>query len=261
MNEHLNRRTFVAGCALAAGSTALLSKARASEDSGEKLRVLTYNIHHGEGMDRKFDYDRLAEIISALEPDIVALQEVDRKTGRSSGVDQAAHLGELTGMEHAYGRAMYYDGGEYGEAILSKHSFTDVKNYVLPFRYGLEPRVALAVQISPGNGLPELKFVGTHLCHQRNDARVEQAQRINEVLPAEGDLPIILTGDLNARPDSEPMAELLTHRWTDAIAPDSRIDYVLYRQDDPWQVAEVTIVDNTVASDHRPVLAVLEWHG
>ncbi len=79
-----------------------------------RLRVLTYNIHHGEGTDRKFDLERLAKSIQAPAPDMVALQEVERKTRRASGGDQAAELGKLTGMHAEFGKAMDYSGGEFG---------------------------------------------------------------------------------------------------------------------------------------------------
>ena len=224
-----------------------------------QLRVLTYNIHHGEAMDGKFDYERLAQVILDLHPDVVALQEVDRGTLRASGVDQAKLLGELTGMQAVFGPAMPYQGGQYGEAVLSRFEMGKVEVWPLPFRPGQEPRAALAVVIRPANGLPEFMLVGTHLCHQSNETRLEQTQQINRVLPAGGERPVILAGDLNARPGSEPMQELLTERWVDVIAPQSRIDYVLIRPNDPWRVVEVAIVDEQVVSDHRPVLAVLEW--
>ena len=72
---------------------------------------------------------------------------------------------------------------------------------------------------------------------------------------------VILAGDFNARPGSDPMNVLLQDGWTDVVAPRSKIDYILIRATDPWQVKEVTIVDEPVASDHDPVLAVLEWQG
>ena len=81
------------------------------------LRVLTYNIHHGEGTDEVFDLERLATVINDLSPDIVALQEVDKKTDRASGADQAAELGKLCNMHHAFGQAMPYSNGQYGEAM------------------------------------------------------------------------------------------------------------------------------------------------
>lgn len=242
---------------------ALLSAgpAHAQEERQPRLRVLTYNIHHGQGRDGKFDLERLAKIISDLNPDVVALQEVDRKTSRASGIDQAARLGELTKMHSVFGNAMHYSGGGYGEAILSRFPMEEIKDYRLPFRYGQESRIVIAARIKPDKGLPELIFAGTHLCHQSDETRTEQAQQINRLFSPQQGVPIILAGDLNARPGSGPMEVLLQDRWVDAIAPKSRIDYVLYRKSDPWRVVDVQIVDERVASDHRPVLAILEWQG
>ena len=238
----------------------LVPVARAQDDR-PRLRVLTYNIHHGEAMDGKFDYERLAGVIKSLHPDIVALQEVDRGTERASGVDQAALLEELTGMKSVFGSALVYQGGEYGEALLSRWPLDQIRTYHLPFEPQQEPRTALAARITPDNGLPRFVFVGTHLDHTEEATRLEQTQRLNRVLPAAGGPPILLAGDLNARPGSAPMEELFAERWIDAIAPQSRIDYVLFRNGDPWKVVEVQIVDETVVSDHRPVLAILEWTG
>ncbi|RJP20799.1 MAG: endonuclease [Candidatus Omnitrophota bacterium] len=226
-----------------------------------QLRVLTYNIHHGEGMDGRFDYERLAKVILSEKPDVVAVQEVDRKTQRASGVDQAELLGKLTGMNSAYGRAMYYSGGEYGEAILSRFPIGEAKFHPLPFTTGREPRTALVAQIKPDNGLPEFLFAGTHLCHQSEELRTDQARQINSLLPETGEMPVILAGDLNSRTGSSTMQELLDKRWIDATKTISRIDYILLRPNDPWQVVEVKNIEERVASDHLPVLAVLEWTG
>ena len=57
------------------------------------------------------------------------------------------------------------------------------------------------------------------------------------------------------------MNVLLENEWIDTIAPQSKIDYILVRDIDPWRVVEVTILDEPVASDHNPVLAVLQWQG
>src|SRR5258708_24205877 len=82
------------------------------------LRVLTYNIHHGEGTDGRFDLWRLAEVMKSVQPDVVALQEVDRGTERSSSVDQLAELERLTHMHAEFGKAMDFSGGSYGVARL-----------------------------------------------------------------------------------------------------------------------------------------------
>jgi endonuclease/exonuclease/phosphatase family metal-dependent hydrolase len=88
-----------------------------------------------------------------------------------------------------------------------------------------------------------------------------QTTRLNEFANSEKDVPVILAGDFNARPSSEPMKVLLESDWLDAVAPQSRIDYVLLRKKDPWEVVEVTVVDEPVASDHDPVQVTLRWKG
>lgn len=225
------------------------------------LRVLTYNIHHGEGRDRRFDLERLANVIKSAKPDVVAIQEVDRHTRRAQEADQAAILGQLTGLKSVFGKAMHFSGGEYGEALLSRFPIDQVEVHPLPFRFGQEPRAALQARITPDNGLPAFILIGTHLCHQSETTRADQTEQINKLVAEEGGSPVILAGDLNARTGSVPMNILLQKRWIDASAPKSRIDYVLLRQNDPWKVIEVTVIDERVASDHRPVLVVLEWNG
>jgi endonuclease/exonuclease/phosphatase family metal-dependent hydrolase len=224
------------------------------------LRVLSYNIHHGEGTDKVFDYPRIAKIIRDLSPDIVALQEVDKGTERAAGVDQAALLGKLCRMHHAFGQGLPYQGGQYGQAILSRFPIEEVCVHPLPHQFDHEPRAALEVRVRP-DGLGPVTFVGTHLCNQKAENRVQQAQRIDRLFSRHEGGSVILAGDFNSRPGSEPMKVLFDAGWVDAVAPRSVIDYVLVRSCDPWKVKEVTILDEPVASDHDPVLVVLQWQG
>ena len=76
-----------------------------SAELPKEIRVLSYNIHKGVGMDGKLDLLRIAKVVLSEHPDIVALQAVDQSTGRSNGVDQAAALGKLTGMKAVFSRA------------------------------------------------------------------------------------------------------------------------------------------------------------
>jgi endonuclease/exonuclease/phosphatase family metal-dependent hydrolase len=223
------------------------------------LRVLTYNVHHCEGTDGKYDYDRIAGIINRLKPDIAALQEIDVKTSRASGIDQAAVLADLTGMNYRFGRAIDFDSGQYGLAILSRFEMRDVANTPLPTQPGSEPRIALAARIRPDAGPRQIIFINTHLCHRNNQVRTMQTTQLNEFADPDSDVPVIMAGDFNARPTSEPMNVLLESNWTDAVAPQSRIDYVLLRTDDPWEIVNVEIIDEPVASDHDPVLVTLRW--
>jgi len=260
----LHRRGF-----LLAAAAMLAAWNAAPAEEPLRLRVLTYNIHHGAGTDGRLDLERIAEVIKRQRPDVVALQEVDNGTRRTGGVDQAAELGRLTKMHAAFGKAMDYDGGEYGEAVLSRVRPAAVTNHALPRAGGGEPRAALAVRLPLGEDGPEHVFVGTHLDHLSADARQVQARLLVERLAKDADAPVILAGDLNAEPDSDVMKTLFEH-WADAAAespkptspsakPSVRIDYVLYRPAAAWRVVEVQVIDEPVASDHCPVLAVLEW--
>jgi len=225
------------------------------------LRVLTYNVHHCEGTDGNFDYGRIAAIINRLKPDIAALQEIDVKTKRASGADQAAILAELTGLDYTFGRAIDYDSGQYGLAILSRFEMRDVTNTPLPTQPGSEPRIALAARIRLESEPKEILFVDTHLCHRSNEVRKMQTTSLGEFARTAGDVPVILAGDFNARPTSEPMNVLLESDWLDAIAPKSRIDYVLLRKNDPWRIVNIEVIDEPVASDHDPVMVTLRWAG
>jgi endonuclease/exonuclease/phosphatase family metal-dependent hydrolase len=230
------------------------------------LRLLSYNIHHGRGTDGAIDLPRIAAVITRTQPDLVALQELDRQTRRSGGVDQAARLGELTGMQFVFGQALEYDGGQYGEAILSRWQFRETRLHPLPADPGFEPRAALACRVawSPGR---DLWFVATHLDHTHADGqRRAQLREIVRLFPADGPTPVLLAGDLNATPES-PVLELLRPAWMSAgggptwpsAEPRKQLDYVFLRRSDAWHVEGVESIDQQVASDHRPLLVVLQW--
>jgi len=249
----------------------LVSTAAPDEQSARTLRVLTYNIHHGEGTDQKLDLERIARVIKAARPDLVALQEVDQYTRRTGGVDQAARLGQLTGLHAAFGKAMDYQGGAYGLAVLSRWPLVEHNTHPLPADPGSEPRAVLATRVSPGGSGPEITLLVTHFDHRSDPTqRMKQSARLRELFGAAGSKQLmILAGDLNARPESPVLKELLATTWTDSAdgqqfgtipagIPRSRIDYILYRPGNRWRVIETRALEEAIASDHRPVLAVLE---
>ncbi|MCK7541683.1 MAG: hypothetical protein MZV63_67750 [Marinilabiliales bacterium] len=100
-------------------------------DSNPIVKILSFNIYHGATMKGDFDLQVIAKVIEDADPDLVALQEVDFKTRRAKNYDLATELGRRVKMAPLFGRAMYYDGGEYGEAILSKYTFIESRN--IPF--------------------------------------------------------------------------------------------------------------------------------
>ena len=101
-------------------------------DSSRIVKVLSFNILHGATTKGDFDLDAIARVIKETNPDLVALQEVDFKTRRARNYDLATELGWRTKMAPLFGRAMKYDGGEYGEGVLSKYSFIATRNVATP---------------------------------------------------------------------------------------------------------------------------------
>ena len=234
----------------------------------QRLRVLTYNIHHGEGMDRKLDLERIAKVIESAQPDIVALQEVDKTVKRSQSVDQPAELARLTNMQAVFGSNISLQGGEYGNAVLSKYPIRGHKNHKLPNFDAGEQRGVLEVQIEV-HGLREpLQLLATHLDHRADGReRLASAKAINELVTDDTNKVAVLAGDLNAVPDSNVLKEF-TRSWSrtnvDILPtipvdkPSRQIDYVLVRPRSRWKLIETKVLDEAVASDHRPLLAVVE---
>jgi endonuclease/exonuclease/phosphatase family metal-dependent hydrolase len=237
--------------------------------SGSPVRVavLTYNIYHGEDANGGSNLDAVAGIVNSLEPDLVALQEVDNKTRRAKGLDLTAELSRRTGMKGIFGKAMDYDGGGYGEAVLCRYSVISTKDNPLPHTAKAEPRAALEVHVVLPGGA-KMAFIGTHLDHQRDQTnRMMQAKRIAELYEG-SELPMILAGDLNATPGSDPI-NLLCRQWSYAARdnpqpthpstrPARKIDYIMYKPKSRWKVVQVKVIDEKVASDHCPVFAVME---
>jgi endonuclease/exonuclease/phosphatase family metal-dependent hydrolase len=237
-------------------------------EQGVRLRVLSYNIHHGEGVDGKLDLERVAGVIRAVEADIVALQEVDQRVRRSRGVDQPAELGWLSGMRAVFGQNIPLEGGGYGNAVLSRLPIVRHKNHPLPNVDAGEQRGVLEIELEPPGDRQPLVILATHLDHRRDDReRLASAKAIGELASAYLERPMLLIGDLNATPDSAVMAEFhkTWKRANDEILPTipvarpaRQIDYVLLRPAERWRVIEVKVLDEPLASDHRPILAVLE---
>ena len=197
---------------------------------------------------------------------MVYMQEVDFKTRRAQNYVLVTELGQRTKMAPLFGIARPYDGGAYGEGILTKMPILKSENVALPHSPGNEPRAALSVLIQLESG-DTIRFIATHLEHQENSTdRVDQVKKINAVF-GDDDYPGILAGDLNDTPESDAISILKTV-WTDSSegttfltfpsdGPDRKIDYILFRPAQSWEVIESREICDAVASDHCAVLSVL----
>jgi endonuclease/exonuclease/phosphatase family metal-dependent hydrolase len=245
------------------GASCASREARPVTGSAPAVRVVSYNIRHGEGMDGRVDLERTARVLESLRPDLVALQEVDRVCTRSGGVDQAAFLGRRLGMHHAFAAFMDYQGGEYGLAVLSRYPVEEALRHVLP--PGAEPRSALELQVRPPGTSASLSFLSVHFDWTREDLREAQVAALVEALAARRH-PVVVAGDYNARADSPTLARLAAAGWDvldkggaptfPADSPRVEIDFVAVRGI-PAAGCTSTVYDERVASDHRPVVARL----
>lgn len=234
---------------------------------GLRIRVMTYNIHHAEGTDSRLDLGRIAQVIQKAEPDLVALQEVDQLARRTGHVDQPAELARLIGMNVVFGPNIPFQGGKYGNVVLSRWPIVRQHNHLLPRMNEGEQRGVLDVDVQVPNGAT-VRFLATHLDHRPADEeRLASARQISKLVQGAPDQLAILAGDLNAMPEGVVLKEFAVHweRANQAAAPTfpaerptRQIDYVLVRPARRWRVVEVRVVEEAVASDHRPLVATLE---
>ncbi|NTS41842.1 endonuclease/exonuclease/phosphatase family protein [Flavisolibacter sp. BT320] len=219
------------------------------------LRLLSYNVRNGKGMDNVTDYDRTAAVIKKAGAQVVALQELDSATGRSQGVDVLSVLAQKTGMHGVYGAAIPYNGGRYGVGILSREK--PLRHYTVPLPGREEQRVLLVAEYK------EFVLFNTHLSLTEED-RTASISIINKEA-VQFTKPIFLLGDLNAEPSSLFLSQLkkdwqlLSGEATTfpATAPDKCIDYILGRNG-KITVSHSEVMAEPMASDHRPVVVSLE---
>ncbi len=262
----MNLRTVAIASSSLLGSL-LASCATAPEASPEpglvELRVLSYNIHYGVGVDGAFDLPRIAAAIAAEAPDLVGLQEISDRA-------MAEELGRLTGMTALFGPSKGSDSA-YGDAVLSRHPFTSVGNLSLPSASSSRYQaMAVDVDLSSIHGPgATVRFVNTHFDWTDSIGSQEARRAAVDVVERafldghEG--PALLAGDLNATPGSDPLVDLAAAGWHVPAAdgpllthgapnPTRQIDFVLVRPFGRWSVSEVRVLDEPVASDHFPIL-------
>lgn len=239
------------------------------------LRLMTYNVHRCVGVDRKLDIERVADVIAACRPDIVALQELDVGRARTRGVDQAHRLAELLRMRSHFHPAMTVEGERYGDAILTALPERLVKAGGLPGLpriKALEPRGALWVAVE-AEGV-ELQVINTHLGLVPREQQVQVAELLGERwLGSEAFTgPAVLLGDFNALPVSRTyrMLAAVLRDAQDEVAraptatfpsgfPVLRIDHVFLAGG-----VRATAIDSPfdprarAASDHLPLVVELE---
>ena len=227
------------------------------------IRLMSYNIRNARGLDEMTDYQRIADVINSVAPDIIAVQELDSVTARSKGVDVLDVLARNTLMNPTYASAIDYDGGKYGVGILSKEKPLSIKKIPLPGRE--EPRILLIVEMD------DYYFGCTHFSLTDED-RLESVEIIkNEAEKLNSNKPFFLAGDMNATPESLVQQEM-NSLFTSLVSPKQFtypadnpvkcIDYIYgYNGTEGWSLlTDKGVIAEKAASDHRPLFADIRIH-
>ena len=263
------------GIRLAAVATAAaLASHGAKATEYDAFRIMTFNIchcatHYSLSVTDE-DVRRTASVIAAHRPDFVCLQEVDKETTRSAGINQTARIAELltdaTGVRYygTFGKGREYQGGEFGVAILSTQAPLSVS--ITPLE-GTEPRSLLVCEFA------DCCVATVHLDTDR-DFRTNSIPQIRSAIAAYSK-PVLITGDWNATPESDTtlaqMKEFLTvispesgiRTFGDVDGPDYVIDYIAVdtANADKFYVKRGFCVSNELngegTSDHNPVIVDL----
>ncbi|HEX2869472.1 MAG TPA: endonuclease/exonuclease/phosphatase family protein [Ignavibacteriales bacterium] len=249
----------------------ILSFSSLSAQEIQSLRVVTYNIHHGQGTDKRIDIKRIGDFLDSCKVGLAALQEVDRGVERTGKIDILKLLSDQTGMHMAFGKNIDFQGGDYGNAILSRFDIDTVKNLHYKMMLEGEQRGLLQTVIE-ANG-EKIVFMATHTGDKNTEAeKLMNADEIINALKSYNGLPVILCGDFNDRPESKMHAKLkeyFSDLWEilgkgpgysfPSVNPDRRIDYIYISKEGLKKLKPVFIkVLHSEASDHLPLMAEFE---
>lgn len=239
----------------------LLVFAQLAVQAQDTIRIMTFNIDQGADTTLM----AIGEVIRSYNPDFVAIQEVDMYPKREYIPHQhdknfIAELGYYTDMQGVFGKAMNHPGGwEYGDAILTKHSFSQSCTYSLPCPGGSEPRQMLLLHTSV-HGTP-VCFACTHLSHENRSTRATQLRKIKQILGQQKERIQFICGDFNSDP-AENLIPSILKQWTDALPAGKgtftsmprnalqayKYDYILYNSK---RTNNIEIVHSTIQCDEH----------
>lgn len=233
----------------------------------KKIRVMSYNLRSGNGMaGAKYDLSGIVKVIRDHQPDVTGLQEVRIHKDKGDAGNMPQVFAEETAQKSFFGQTLDNDLFSYGIGALAKEGEL-VEVIQLPCRPSAEPRVAIVVKLQKDG--KTVYLVNTHLSFEGDQQaeRVDQINAILNVISTKGYKPAILTGDLNAIP-AEPCIELLKKDWAfadltentfPADKPRCQIDYIAWCPADVFEMKKFEVINETEASDHRPIVADLKW--
>jgi endonuclease/exonuclease/phosphatase family metal-dependent hydrolase len=233
-----------------------------------EVKVLSFNIRHGENRWGKSNLRAILKVIQEQKPHLVALQAVDSLDSDGEVRFQLRQLAIQTGMYYAYGASDSTTGGSQGVGILSKWPFEKTQKLQLPTSPGSDPRVLLCGLVMPARGFT-FRFCNARLEYASVFDRALQAAYINRMLD-ESIQPVLLAMDMGARPNEQPYFSFrkkwmdaargsLLPTWTEGV-PGDRLDYIMVLKNTRVNVKNYKVLrQDRDASDHFPIVATVEF--
>lgn len=238
-----------------------------------RIRVATYNVHKCRGLDRRTDPERIASVISELDADVVAIQEVLNVVDGPSQDDQARRIHHaLHGYNWCFGENRTLHGGPYGNMTLSRLPLKFCRNYDLTWRHR-ERRGCLRSDIAVGKEVLLHVFnvhLGTSFFERRHQGRKLLSEEILKRTEYTG--PRAIVGDFNewthglvsrsmedAFEKVNPRTFLRFARTYPGVCPVFHLDHFYF--DKQLTLKSFTLFRSRtalVASDHLPMVAEFE---
>lgn len=236
------------------------------------MKIMSYNIRSGIGMDRKVDLERLGKFLLSCDADIIGLQEVSINHSYLPDVDELDFLAKYTSYTPFFARTFIKPGGgktgefHYGIGILTRLPAEKIAQIPLPNVENCEARTALILKVEKDGDF--FYFVNTHLAYEGNlpALRKEQLMAITSYVKEKGLFPAVITGDFNDTPTS-PCMEEMKKDWafTDleiltfpSDVPHIKIDYIGFAPKEAFTFTDFRVIEEKVISDHRPLTVILE---
>ena len=227
------------------------------QQRADTVRVATWNIRGGVGLDGRYDLDRIVRIIKRAEPDVIALQEVDSRRGTSAHAHPFVHLRRMLGEHAVEAKSITGADGEYGQIMLSRWPLTNIHIHDISVS-GREPRRAIQADVQSAQG--PLRIIATHLGLTFRERRGQVAALT--AIAAAPDHPTVMLGDFNdwiwrgsvQSAIRRVLPSRTWHRTFPSFLPLIRLDRIYCRPGDAM-VQSWTDRDTEGASDHLPVFA------
>ena len=161
------------------------------------IKIITFNIAHGRGLDGIIDIERQAELINEYKPDIVFLQEIDMYTKRAGERNQIREISKKIYLPYCSMESnITLEDGYYGDGIISRFPISFSVNYLMPLTdLNHEQRGILCNRISLGTA--KINLFSVHLSTYREE-RVLACKELNRIISKiDKNEIVIIGGDFN----------------------------------------------------------------